>query len=65
MQTTLRIDRGSPSCEHKLFSQKIVGGDQKRMSKTTREELKNKARYTALGAPKHLYKTRGYGPTDA
>ena len=26
--------------------------------------LKNKAGYTALGAPKHLYKRRRYGPTD-
>jgi len=26
--------------------------------------LRNKAGYTALGAPKHLYKRRRYGPTD-
>ena len=28
------------------------------------EERGNKAGYTALGAPKHLYKRRRYGPTD-
>ena len=27
-------------------------------------ERENKAGYTALGAPKHLYKRRRYGPTD-
>ena len=27
-------------------------------------DIANKAGYTALGAPKHLYKRRRYGPTD-
>ena len=28
------------------------------------KESKNKAGYTALGAPKHLHKRGRYGPTD-
>ena len=37
---------------------------EKKFTIETTEEKRNKAGYTALGAPKHLYKRRGYGPTD-